>query len=76
MLLTELYTNVPDWMEQASCKETDLDPLYPEDTEAFKKLCESCPVLKECRSKYENITENGRDIKMGIFHAKDYGDRT
>lgn len=70
--LLKQLSSVPEWMEDAACADSDLDPFWDEQRDEFLKLCETCPVIQQCREKFQSLHEETRPIVYGRFHGKDY----
>lgn len=54
-----------EWSERAVCAQTDPDAFFPEkggSTKEAKKICNGCPVMKQCR---EWALDN--DERFGIW---------
>ena len=80
MILRELTENTPEFMFKGACTDPSLDDYLPieiidgEHHDEVMKVCEGCPVLKECHAHFERMNEYSRPILMGIFGGVDYTD--
>jgi len=72
--LLEQLSDIPDWMDQAACQHTSLDPFWDEELEEFKEVCEECPVRQQCEEKFGKINDEVRTIEFGVFHGRNYGE--
>ena len=72
--LLEQLSEIPDWMEQAACADTSLDPFCDEEIEDFKLICNECPVRQQCEAKFGEMNESVRPIAFGVFHGENYGE--
>ena len=71
-LLIEQLLDMPDWMEKGACVDADVMPLDPDDMPKMLDLCNSCPVLEQCREKFSQLHEENRELKSGVFGGESY----
>lgn len=71
MMLNRL-AQPPEWMNDAACRETKVNPFVSEQKAEFAQLCAACPVLKECRDMVEELeTEPSDGVFAGIIYGEE-----
>lgn len=70
-MLLDGISNYPGWMEDAECRDTELNPFDPKQQAKFAELCKSCPVLEDCQAMIEDLEEEPTD---GVFGGVIYGE--
>lgn len=64
--------DAPEWMQEAACRDTDLNPFDPESKQEFVKLCRECPVLQQCGDMVEGLeTEPSDGVFAGIIYGEE-----
>lgn len=60
----------PEWQKDAACRGMDINLFFPrrgetKQTREAKKICESCPVINECREYSFELAQHFETV--GIF---------
>lgn len=66
------------WQDAAACASVNLNffAQMPDEIEAAKHVCQSCPVIQECRRLSDEIERNaGQSHIVGVWGGESTGDR-
>ncbi|APE21354.1 WhiB family transcriptional regulator [Streptomyces venezuelae] len=67
-----------DWMEQASCAQTDPELFFPDsgNVAEARKVCHACPVKLDCEAHTQLLEEGfSRDQRVGTWAGQTGRDR-